>query len=75
MEQLNIYETKAQFSKLLAKVAKGEEIVIAKGNEPIAKLVPYSKPEKRKPGSAKGQIIIADDFDAPLPPSLLKYFT
>jgi antitoxin (DNA-binding transcriptional repressor) of toxin-antitoxin stability system len=53
----------------------GEEIIIAKSGKPVARLVPFEKPsQNRKPGSAKGKIIIADDFDAPLPDDILKEF-
>lgn len=45
----------------------GEEIIIEKDNKPVAKLVPFTPVQgKRKPGSAKGQVWIASDFDAPL---------
>jgi prevent-host-death family protein len=67
MKQVNIYEAKTHFSKLIAKVLDGEEIVIAKGNKPVAKLVQFtSLVHKRKLGSAKGEITIADDFKHPL---------
>lgn len=67
MIKVNVHEAKTQLSKLLVKVQEGEEVIIAKGNKPIAKLVLLEemKPE-RKIGSAKGQIFIADDFDEPL---------
>lgn len=65
MQQVNIHEAKTHFSKLVNKVMEGEEIVIAKGNKPVVKLVQYSSTkQKRKIGSAKGKIIIADDFKA-----------
>lgn len=71
--QVNIYEAKSKFSKLINQAIAGEEIIIAKSGEPVAKLVPFKKPiQNRKPGSAKGKIIIADDFDAPLPDDILK---
>jgi len=42
---------------------------------PVAKPAPFEKPTRdRKPGSAKGKIIMADDFDAPLPDDVLKEF-
>ncbi|MBN1998847.1 type II toxin-antitoxin system Phd/YefM family antitoxin [candidate division KSB1 bacterium] len=67
MIQVNIHEAKTHLSKLIAKVLDGEEIIIAKGNKPIVKLVEYtSEKQKRTLGSAKGQIFIADDFDEPL---------
>ena len=67
MIQVNIHDAKTHLSKLLNKVKEGEEVVIAKRNKPIAKLVPIkSLKVKRKLGGAEGKIIIADDFDAPL---------
>ena len=73
--QVNIYEAKSKFSKLISQAIAGEEVIIAKSGKPVAKLVPYEKPiHDRKPGSAKGKIIIADDFDAPLPDEILKGF-
>jgi prevent-host-death family protein len=73
--QVNIYEAKSKFSKLIGQAIAGEEVIIAKSGKPVAKLVPYEKPiQDRKPGSAKGKIFIADDFDAPLPDEILKEF-
>ena len=65
MVQVNIHEAKTTLSKLLQKAAMGEEVIIAKNNKPIAKLVPIEgAKKKRKPGSAKGQVLwIADDFN------------
>ncbi len=64
---MNIHEAKTHLSRLLARVAAGEEIVIAKAGKPLARLVPYDRPsEDRKPGLATGLVEIADDFDAPL---------
>ncbi|MBD3376030.1 type II toxin-antitoxin system prevent-host-death family antitoxin [candidate division KSB1 bacterium] len=67
MIQVNIHEAKTNFSRLIAKVAEGEEIIIAKSNKPVAKLVQISPPtQSRKLGSAKGKIRMAEDFDEPL---------
>jgi antitoxin (DNA-binding transcriptional repressor) of toxin-antitoxin stability system len=67
MESSTVYEAKTQFSRLLARVEAGEEIVICRGKTAIAKLVPLSKPERQRTlGSAKGKIKIAADFDLPL---------
>lgn len=67
MLQVNIHEAKTNLSKLIQKVIAGEEVVIAKGNQPIVKLVLIEnlKPQRRL-GTAKGKIKIADDFDEPL---------
>jgi len=65
---VNIHDAKTHFSKLLKRVLKGEEVIIARAGQPIARLSPLPpKRGKRVPGSAKGLITIADDFDAPLP--------
>jgi len=61
----NVAEAKANFSTLVRKALQGEEVVIARDNKPLLRLVPVGVPS-RKPGSAKGRIVMADDFDAPL---------
>lgn len=67
MTQVNIHEAKTHLSKLIELVLKGEEVIIARGNKPIAKLVLINtlKP-KRKIGSAKDQISISENFDEPI---------
>ena len=73
--KVNIHEAKTHFSKLLARVAKGEEIIISKAGKPVARLVPTEETlTKRIAGSAKGTVIISDNFDAPLPESILNSF-
>ena len=73
--QINVHEAKTHFSRLLARVKNGEEIIIAKAGKPVARLVPIAeKQPNRAPGSAKGKVVIADDFDAPLPESILQAF-
>jgi prevent-host-death family protein len=60
----NVAEAKAHFSTLVRRATGGEEIVIARGNKPLVKLVALSDPAKmRKPGSAKGRVRLAADFD------------
>jgi prevent-host-death family protein len=65
MSQFNIAQAKAHFSELVQKALRGEEVVIAKDNKPLLKLVPLQSPAaKRVPGSAKGQVLlIAPDFN------------
>ena len=64
MKTVNIHEAKTHLSRLLERVALGDEIVIAKAGKPIAKLVPYREEKRgpRVPGTWKGKIWIADDF-------------
>lgn len=69
MIEVNIHEAKTQLSRLLARVGEGEEIIIARAGEPVAKLVPFARAaRKRLPGTEKGKITIDDDFDAPVDP-------
>jgi prevent-host-death family protein len=73
--QVNVYEAKTHLSKLLARVSEGEEIIIAKGGKPIARLIPVvERPVHRVAGSARGRVTVAPDFDAPLPDSILETF-
>ncbi len=68
MEQLNIADAQANFSKLADKALLGEEVIIARDNKSLVKIVPIENPQEiRKPGFAKGQVIeISDDFDQPI---------
>ena len=63
---VNVHEAKTQLSRLLARVAAGEEIIIAKAGKPIARLSPIRAHHERVPGRFAGQGYLADDFDAPL---------
>jgi prevent-host-death family protein len=73
--QVNIHEAKSKFSNLIDQAIGGEEVIFTKSGKPVAKLVPFENPaQNRKPGSAKGKLIISDDFDAPLPDEILKGF-
>ncbi|SRR5579871_4816549 len=73
--EVNVHEAKTNFSKLLQRVALGEEVIIAKAGVPVAKLVPiYPEKPKRTLGLYKGQIWMADDFNAPLPDDILAGF-
>jgi prevent-host-death family protein len=76
-EPVSLYDAKTHLSELVEEAARGREIVIAKSGKPKARLVPLAVQDKRmrKPGLGKGRGWIADDFDAPLPPEILKYFT
>ena len=66
--EVNIHQAKTHLSRLLERVALGEEVIIAKAGTPVAKLVPVksSKP-KFKFGSAKGEFVVPDGLDQPDP--------
>jgi len=73
METVTVHTAKTNLSQLLLRVEAGEEIVLARGKEPIAKLVPY-KPAKKKRrfGALKGVISVGPEFFEPLPERELK---
>ncbi|MGI8773590.1 MAG: type II toxin-antitoxin system Phd/YefM family antitoxin [Actinomycetota bacterium] len=61
---INVHEAKTHLSRLLERVAHGEEIVIGKAGKPVAKLVPYHEARgPRSPGAWKGRVRIAPGFD------------
>jgi len=75
MRQVNIHEAKMHLSQLLEDAARGDDIIIAKAGRPIARLVAIADDTSPRPrGLLKGKIWIADDFDAPLPEKILRYF-
>ena len=73
--EVNIHEAKTHFSRLLQRVAAGEEVTIARAGVPVARLVAVERKQSVRPlGFARGQVWVADDFDAPLPDELLQSF-
>jgi len=72
--EVNIHEAKTHLSRLLQRVAAGEEVTIARSGVPVARLVAVEPKAKRPLGFARDEIWIADDFDAPLPDDLLAAF-
>lgn len=66
VDQVNIYDAKTNLSKLIERVEAGEEIVIARSGRPVAQLVPVQRRHPdRTPGSLRGRIQLAPDFDEP----------
>jgi prevent-host-death family protein len=73
MEVFNVHEAKTHLSKLLDRVAQGEEVIIAKSGRPVAKLVRVAV-EPRRPGRLKRRIRVGADFEEPLPEEILAAF-
>lgn len=73
MDMINVHQAKTHLSRLLDRVAAGEEIVISKNGAPVAKLVPL-RVGTRQPGRLKGKLRIAANFDTPLPKALAAAF-
>lgn len=66
MTQVNIHTAKAHLSQLIKKALLGEEVIIARDNKPIVKIVPIATSHKRQIGLSKGLVEISDDFNEPL---------
>ena len=68
LETVNVHEAKTHLSRLLERVERGEQIVIARAGKPVARLVPIEPASGKRPlGLYKGQIWMSEDFDEPLP--------
>ena len=84
VRMVTMTEARARLASLVQAAAAGEEVVIAKGGKPVARLVaveqpssaaaPERKPPPRRAGRLKGRIWVADDFDDPLPEKILRHF-
>lgn len=74
-KSVGVHEAKTHLSRLLERVAHGEEIVITRRGEEVARLVPArSDGEVRRLGVDRGRYVVPDDFDAPLPDAVLHAF-
>ena len=73
MTTVTIHQAKTNLSKLIARAEAGEEIVIARGKEPVVRLTPLAEPKRtRKPGLLKGLQIPDSFFFDPLPEEELR---
>jgi prevent-host-death family protein len=65
---IDIAEARSHFDEVLSSVEKGAEIIIAKDEKPVVRMVPVAPPaKKRKLGLGRGEGWISEDFDEPLP--------
>lgn len=71
---VNVHEAKTHLSRLLERVAHGEEVTIAKAGRPVARLVPINPSCQRRLGGDAGRVVVSDDFDDPLPDDVLSDF-
>lgn len=75
MASVGVHEAKTTLSDLLRRVESGEEVVIRRGDQPVARLVPIHGVTIRRLGIDAGRLEVPDDFDAPLPDEFLDQFT
>jgi prevent-host-death family protein len=75
MTQMNVHEAKTHLSKLLDQAIAGEEVVIMRSGKPLVRLTPVeTAPAPRVLGTAKGEFVVPDDFNEPLPEEILAQF-
>ena len=72
--KVNMHEAKTGLSRLVERAEAGEEIIIARAGKPAARLVPFTVRRRRRLGLLDGRFTIPDDFNAPLPESVLRSF-
>jgi prevent-host-death family protein len=72
MSIVTIHKAKTNLSRLIEKASAGEEVIIARGSKPVAKLIPVGEVKgKRQPGALKGKLVVGPEFFQPLPHSEL----
>jgi len=75
METVNIYDAKTRLSQLVDKAASGEDVVVSRNGKPLVRITRLEESKRRiRFGVLKGKVVIAADFDAPLPADLLAGF-
>ncbi len=74
MVEVGVHEAKTHLSRLLRRVAEGEEIVITSSGRPAARLVPVGPPALREVGLDRGLLDVPAGFDEPLEPDLIDQF-
>jgi prevent-host-death family protein len=73
-KSVGVHEAKTHLSRLIEDVAGGEEVVITRRGEVVASLVPARQSPDRRLGIDRYRLVVPEDFDAPLPESVLKTF-
>ncbi len=75
MEPVNIYEAKTRLSQLIDIAASGEDVVVSRNGKPLVRITRLERTKRRiRFGLLKGKVIVADDFDAPVPDEVLASF-
>lgn len=74
MKRTSVAEAKAHFSALIKRAEAGEEVIVTRSGTPVVKIVPAKSSKQRSFANDEGLGSIPEDFDAPLPPEVLKQF-
>ena len=73
MKTVSVHEAKTHLSRLLERVAAGDEVIISKSGKPVARLIAIAnKQPKVVLGSDRGKVCIAPDFNE-IPKDFLPY--
>lgn len=73
-KSVGVHEAKTHLSRLLELVQRGEEVVITRRGEDVARLVPVRAAKSRRFGLDRGRYVVPDTFDGPLPDEVLTAF-
>lgn len=64
-EQFNIHDAKTNLSRIIARVERGEEVIISRAGRPVAKVIPLpGRVQCRGRGSLRGKLVLAPDWDS-----------
>jgi prevent-host-death family protein len=75
MEAVNIYDAKTRFSQLVDKAAAGEDVIVSRNGKPLVRITRLDSSRRQiQFGILEGKIIIAPDFDSPLPDEVIAGF-
>jgi prevent-host-death family protein len=75
VQTVNIYDAKTRLSQLVDMAASGEDVVVSRNGKPLVRITRLDSPKRRiKFGVLKGKVIIAEDFDTPMPDAVLSEF-
>lgn len=74
MVTVSVQEAAADLRAVLDQVLQGEDVLIAESGRAVARITPVGQLPPRLPGSAKGEVKMAPDFDAPLPDDMMEAF-
>ena len=65
---VNTHEAKSRLSELIRAAESGDDVIVARNGEPVARIVAWAgEPPRRTPGIWRGRISIQSDLVAPDP--------
>lgn len=68
MLTVTVHAAKTNLSRLIERALAGEEVIIARGDQPVVRLVPIDAPTpRRQSGTLRGRVVLPDSFFDPLP--------